>query len=374
VPIGFIASFILHGVLLGWALLAVVTTPPLAIRKPEAVEVAFITEGDFVRLKQGDRAAKVLEAEGKEGPAKEPPKKDPPKPTPPPPPQAAAPPPPAPAEPAPQPKPEPEPAKPEPAKAEPPKPDPIAEKIAAVPPPPEPKVELGPTPDDQKKLDEKLKEQERTAAAADAKAKADAKAAADAKAKADAKARADAAAKAKALADAKAKEAAKKQDLAALVNDALQTTPDKSATNAPPKALIDKRAQAAPVGGQKTAANAKGPSAGAPEGTDTVLTADKASMLAVLMKNNVRRCWNVNAGLEGAAKLVVRMEVKLDQAGKLIGDPKVVNASPGPQFEDAANSARRAVIACQPYANLPPELYNGGWDYMLLILDPAKMF
>lgn len=385
-PIGFIASLILHGVLLGWALLAVITTPPLNIQTPQPVEVALVTEGDIVRLKQGDREAKLLEAEGKDGPAKEPPKKDPPKPAPPPP-QAAAPP------PSPPPSPPPvaaEPAPPlEPAKVEPPKPDPIAEKLAAIPPPPEPKLEpkvepkpepkvdLGPSPDDQKKLEEKLKEQERAdAAAAAAKAVADAKAKADAKARADAvaKAKAIADAKAKALADAKAKEAAKPKDLASVVNDALQATPDKSTSNAPPKALIDRRAVAAQTAGQKTAANAKGPAAGAPEGTDNVLTADKASMLAILMKNNVRRCWNINAGLEGASKLVVKLEVKLNQSGQLVGEPRVTNSGAGQQFEDAVNSARRAVIDCQPYTNLPPDLYAGGWDYMLLILDPAKMF
>ncbi len=350
-PIGFIASLILHGVLLGWALLAVVTTPPLNIPRPEPVEVAMVSESDLVRLKQGDRDAKVLEAEGKDGPAKEPPKKETPKPAPPPPPQAAAPPPPPPEPPKPDPiaaaiqqaavEPPPPPPKVEPPKAEPPKPDPIGDLAAAAaqePPKPEPPKPPPPKPEPPKPPPPKP------------------------------------------VPKAAPKPAAtpppppKKQDLASLVNDALKTTPDKSATNAPPKALIDRRAVAAQAAGQKTAANAKGPAAGAPEGTDTVLSADKASMLASLMKNNVRRCWNINAGLEGAAKLVVKLEVKLNPAGQLVGEPRVTNSGNGAQFEDAVNSARRAVIDCQPYTNLPPELYAGGWEFMLLILDPAKMF
>ena len=119
-----------------------------------------------------------------------------------------------------------------------------------------------------------------------------------------------------------------------------------------------------------------GPAAGARDGTDKVLTADKLSLLGVLMKNNVLRCYNINAGMEDAAKLIVKAEFKLSQDGRLIGDPVIVPAggiTSGPKYEDAANSARRALIACQPYTNLPPELYDG-WKYMGLVFDPSKMF
>jgi hypothetical protein len=352
VHIGFIASLLLHGVLLGWALLAVITTPPLDVPKPVPVEVSMVTEGDLVRLKQGDREVKNLDAEGKEGPAKEPPKKDPPKPTPPPPPQAAAPPPPPPLPTPEPPKPDPiaeaikqaaleppPPPKVEPPKVEPPKADPIADAIkqAEQEPPKPPKVEPPkptPPPPPPKPVP---KPPIRKPAAVPPPAPA-------------------------------------KKDLAALVNDALKTAPEKSATNAPPKALIDRRATAANMAGIKSASNAKGPAAGAPEGTDTVLTADKLSMLGVLMKNNVQRCWNINSGLEGANKLIVKVEFKLNQAGQLIGEPKVTNTGAGPQFDDAANSARRALINCQPYTNLPPEMYPGGWDHMLMTFDPSKMF
>ena len=121
--LGLLLSLALHAVLLGWALLAIVRTPPLELPKPEPVEVAIISADDLVRLKQGDRQSKVLEASAKESPAKEPPVKENPKPTPPPPPAAATPPPPpAPAEVA---KVEPPPPPPEPPKVEPPKEDPI---------------------------------------------------------------------------------------------------------------------------------------------------------------------------------------------------------------------------------------------------------
>jgi colicin import membrane protein len=341
VPIGLIVSLLLHGMLLGWALLAVIRTPPLDIPKPEPVEVAIVTEGDLVRLKQGDRDAKTLEAEGKEGPAKEPPKKDPPKPTPPPPPQAAAPPPPP----------------PEPPKVEPPKPDPIAEQLAQ----PEPPKPEPPKPEPPKVEPKPADPIGDLAAQAAKEPPPPPKQPPPPKAPPKQPVKPP-------------PPPPKKQDLAALVNDALKTTAEKSAPPAPTKALIDRRAQPAPAAGQKTASANRGPSAGAPEGTDTVLTADKLSMLGLLMRNNVKRCWNINAGMEGANRLVIKAQIKLSQDGRLIGDPVIVNTSAGPQFEDAANSAKRALIECQPYTNLPPELYVGGWDFMAITFDPSKMF
>ena len=355
--LGLLTSLILHGVLLGWALLAIVTTPPLVLNKPDPVEVAIISADDLVRLKQGDREAKNLDAEGKEGPAKEPPKKETPKPTPPPPPVAASPPPPPPEPPKPDPpKPDPiaeaikqaavepppkppDPPKIEPPKVEPPKPDPIGDLAAAAaaeppPPKPEPPKKEPPKPPPPKPPPVKP-------------------------------------------ATPASPKTPPKQDLASLVSDALKTTPDKSAEATPPKALVSRAPpKAASAAGSKSATPTavKGPAAGAPEGTDKVLTADKLSMLNVLMKNNVRRCWNINAGLEGANKLIVKTAFKLTQDGRLIGAVEILNPGNGPQFEDAANSARRALIDCQPYTNLPPELYSGGWDYMALQFDPGKMF
>lgn len=367
---GLIVSLILHAAILGWTLLSIESTPPLAESKPEPVEISIISPDDIVRLKQGDREAKNMEAEGKDGAVKEPPKKEPVKPTPPPPPPPAAA-----AEPPPPPPQPPEPVKP---------PEP---KAAEAPPPPP-----APTVDDQKLLEEKLAEDADLAAKAEA-AKVAAAKAAEAKAVADAKKAEDDRKKKlaeelrkkelekKRLADlAKAKADAKKiadakaaQSLDSIVNAALAKSPDQAA---PPKALLDKTpAKPAQVAGAKASPNAlKGPAAGAPEGTDNRLTADKLSMLGSLMKNNVKRCWNINSGMEGASRLVIKAQVKLTQDGRLVGEPMIVNTGSGPQFEDAANSAKRALIDCQPYTNLPPELYAGGWDFMALTFDPSKMF
>jgi colicin import membrane protein len=71
--------------------------------------------------------------------------------------------------------------------------------------------------------------------------------------------------------------------------------------------------------------------------------------------------------------MVVKVEVKLSQSGDLLGEPRVVNNNPSPVFQDAAASAKRALVQCAPYT-LPPDKYAGGWEHMILTFDPARMF
>src|SRR5258706_12481088 len=105
----------MHLAVLAWALINIQATPPFKMPDPEPVEVALISPDDLVRLRQGSRTAKQLEAKPSENQAKEPPKEQPKQKM-----QAAAPPPPA-AEPPPRPpgpgKPEPPPPPPDPVKA-----------------------------------------------------------------------------------------------------------------------------------------------------------------------------------------------------------------------------------------------------------------
>ncbi|HRK20040.1 MAG TPA: protein TolA, partial [Hyphomicrobiaceae bacterium] len=87
---GLAVSLALHAALLGWALISIHTQPPLKMPELTPVEVAVISENDLVRLRQGDRSSKNLEAEAKQGQSKEPPKTEPVRPPPPPPPPAAS--------------------------------------------------------------------------------------------------------------------------------------------------------------------------------------------------------------------------------------------------------------------------------------------
>jgi colicin import membrane protein len=345
---GLTISALLHGGLLAWALVSFSATAPLKMPEPEPVEVAIITEGDIVRLRQGDRQSKQLEARPETKPAPETQQPEAQKPKPPPPPTP----------PPPQPKAEtpPEPPKPEPiaeAKPEPPpepKPDAIADKIAALPPEP-----VGPSPEElaRQEAARRAEEQKRI----EDKKKADA----EKKKKDDEKKKRDD--EKKRLAELKRKEDEKKkkefdaQRIAALIDK----SPDPRGAPQPSPANVSPDARA------------KGPTAGAKEGTDSQLTASQRSMIGVMMRQAVSRCWNINAGAQGIDKVVVRIEVMLTRDGRINGNPKVVNNQPGPLFSDAANSALRALVQCEPY-DLPANLYEGGWDHMIVTFDPQAMF
>ena len=139
---------------------------------------------------------------------------------------------------------------------------------------------------------------------------------------------------------------------------------------------LDPTKKPPPAGGAATpnlAAKAKGPTAGAPTGTDNALTASQRAMIAIMMKQAVTRCWNINSGLDGIDKIVVELEVRLTPEGRLAQPPKVVNSGPGALFADAANSALRALEQCQPY-DLPREYYETGWRHMIVDFRPERNF
>jgi colicin import membrane protein len=346
---GLAVSVLLHVAVLAWALVSIHSTPPFKLPEPEPVEVALVTPDDIVRLKQGDRNAKQLEAIQAES-AKET-KKENPKPV-----QAAAPPPPPPP-PAAQPEPAPpkaEAAKPAPSKSELPH-DPIAEKLANMPPEPE-----GPSPEEIKRQEEERQAEQRKRAEAEEARKAEEKRRAEEKKKAE-EARKRAEQQRKLAEERRKAEAKKKQFDADRIAALLNKVPDKGA---PPTGA------AAPP---PVPTKAKGPAAGAPEGRDSLLSASQRSLLGAMMKQAVKRCWNINSGLEGIERIVVDVEVRLGPDGRLQQPPRVMNAGQGQLFADAANSALRALVQCEPY-DLPADLYRGGWDHMVVTFDPQRMF
>ncbi len=353
---GLPTSLLLHGGLLAWALIGFQEIKPFKPSEPEPVEVAMITEDGLTRLMQGDRNAKNLQAAAAaptppSNVVKETPRAKPPEPTPPPKPA-------------------------EPAAAEPP-----AEPVK--PPPPqkaaEPPPKTVPPPPQKDEIAELALKAE-----ADAKLEAEAKAAAEAKARADAAARAKAAADAKARADLKAKADKAKADKA----KADKAKADKAIADASKKdsledladmvkpALADKDKKRAPqlAGSQiPNAVGVKGAQAGAPEGRDTKLTGSEKNLIISRMRQQLKRCWNLPAGADGADAIVTEVDFRLSPAGELIGAPKVVSRISTPLQQAMADIAVRAVIQCNPYSGFPPDLYKGGWDYFIWEFNPREM-
>jgi colicin import membrane protein len=366
-------SFLLHGAMLLWAFLHIMHTPELAPPQQESIAISMITPSDLLRLKQGSEDSKELDAKPKDEPKPDVSKKEAEKPKPidGPPPAAEPPPPQEEAKPPEPPKEEPKPAEAKP--AEPPKTDPIAEQIAAIPPkPPEPAP--GPTPEELKKIEdekqaeeakkaEELKKAEEVKKAEEAKKeeekkKAEEKRKEEEKKKAEEKKRKE---KEKKLAEAKKKkeeEAKKKASEADRLAALLDKTPDKRGA---PRSASDPQTQT----------DYTGPTAGAREGKDNVLSAREVDMLNGRVAEQLKACWRLPGAGGGIETTVVTVTWRLRQDGTLEGEPALEGAQSGTLYQQAADAAMRAVKNCSPF-DLPQDKYQF-WSKITFDFDPREM-
>jgi outer membrane biosynthesis protein TonB len=95
-----------------------------------------------------------------------------------------------------------------------------------------------------------------------------------------------------------------------------------------------------------------------------------------LINEQFKRCWNVQGGAQDAEKQIVTVHVELNPDGSLARSPEVVNAAEvalgGQTFQIAAERALRAVRACSPLKQLPPDRYSD-WHEMDFVFDPRRM-
>ena len=91
------------------------------------------------------------------------------------------------------------------------------------------------------------------------------------------------------------------------------------------------------------------------------------------LRGQIQRCWNVPAGAADAQNLKVSVQFRLDRSGAIDGAPTIVSGGAGQGIERAAaESARRAVLACAPYT-LPSDKYDA-WSDVIVHFDPRDMF
>ena len=104
------------------------------------------------------------------------------------------------------------------------------------------------------------------------------------------------------------------------------------------------------------------------DGNDARIAAD----LADALRARIEQCWNIPAGVRDAEHLRVQVRFQLGPGGAVTGGPVVLNRMNHPAFPAAAQSAVRAVLACAPYAFLPPDRYDL-WRDVILTFDPSKV-
>ena len=90
------------------------------------------------------------------------------------------------------------------------------------------------------------------------------------------------------------------------------------------------------------------------------------------LRARIAKCWSPPPGGLGADQIVIKLRLKLNEDGTLVGAPTIANDGSSPFFQAAADSAVRAVFQCQPY-ELPSEKY-ALWRDMILNFDPSDMY
>jgi outer membrane biosynthesis protein TonB len=107
---------------------------------------------------------------------------------------------------------------------------------------------------------------------------------------------------------------------------------------------------------------------GQSNGTEMTMSVNEIDALRARIAN----CWTPPPGGLGADKIVIKLRLRLNEDGTLVGYPTIANSDPSPFFQAAADSAVRAVYQCQPY-ELPSEKY-ALWRDMILNFDPSDMY
>jgi hypothetical protein len=97
-----------------------------------------------------------------------------------------------------------------------------------------------------------------------------------------------------------------------------------------------------------------------------------AASILDAMRRKIESCWRIPAGAREAKRLLIKIEITLNQDGTLAASPILLNRSSHPAFEAASRAAQAAVEACAPYDFLPADKY-AMWHDMILNFDPSQM-
>lgn len=132
-------------------------------------------------------------------------------------------------------------------------------------------------------------------------------------------------------------------------------------------ALLDKReARREAAAGDHLSMN---PGLGKSQGNAAVLSQSEIDAL----RRRLAECWNPPVGASNAPNLKVVMRVLFKQDGSVANQPVLVAGTASPFGPAMAESAKRAILTCQPFKMLRPENYEL-WKDIEITFDPKEMF
>ena len=90
------------------------------------------------------------------------------------------------------------------------------------------------------------------------------------------------------------------------------------------------------------------------------------------LRARISSCWSPPPGVDATSKLYVVLRVLFKQDGSLGHEPVLVEATASSLGPALADSAKRALLLCQPFTMLKPEHYDQ-WKDMELKFDPHEL-
>lgn len=112
------------------------------------------------------------------------------------------------------------------------------------------------------------------------------------------------------------------------------------------------------------------------DGTKQQFSAPAAEPMTIAeidaLRQQIHRCWNPPVGARDADELVVQVRVLLNADGSVEAIPDAEAQGFGPFYDAVADSARRAVLSCQPY-DLTASKYEF-WRDLRVTLDARELF
>ncbi|AJY47184.1 hypothetical protein [Martelella endophytica] len=145
------------------------------------------------------------------------------------------------------------------------------------------------------------------------------------------------------------------------------TTPEKDDFNVDDIAALLNRTEAEGGGARRSEA----PAALGGQRTTAGSTLSQSEIDA--LRGQIQRNWSILAGLDGADGVRIRIHMKLDPSGAIIGEPEVTATGGSDSARRIlAGGARRAVLKASPFTQLPPEKYDA-WSEVIVNFDPSQM-
>jgi len=132
-------------------------------------------------------------------------------------------------------------------------------------------------------------------------------------------------------------------------------------------ALLDKREPTRQASAADTLSTA--PSLGKADATGPQLSQSEIDAL----RRRLGECWNPPAGAADGGQLKVVMRVLFKPDATVATPPQLVAATASPFGPAMAESAKRAILTCQPFTMLRPDHYEQ-WKDIEITFDPREMF